>query len=258
MRQNLARALKALGDGATLLNPDGGLQLEYGSAALTVPAIAVVAMVQEGLLTRRGDSVCRTPEGRAFVRRAAAGPADNPFAAQHREVQKKTLDPGADAATVRVNVAESPLQWLATRRTRDGTPLIDRAQLKAGQRLAHDFESGHRRERITQSWDASGVRSAAPRDKLCLGEAAGAARRRVENALDAVGPGLAEVLVAVCCEERGLEATERRFGWPARCGKVVLKLALDRLAAHYGIGLAARGAGSGLVHWGGEGYRPQA
>ncbi|GAB5376336.1 MAG: hypothetical protein AcusKO_27980 [Acuticoccus sp.] len=258
VRQDLAHALKALGDGVTALEPDGGLSLTRGGTALSVPSVAVVAMVQEGLLARRGATVCRTAEGRAFLRRAEAGPTDNPFAAQHRDVRERRLEPGADAGTLRVNVAESPLLWLSTRRSRDGAPLIDPAQLKAGQRLARDYESGHRRERITQSWDASGVRSAAPREKLCLGEAAGAARRRVETALDAVGPGLAEVLVAICCEERGLEATERRFGWPARCGKVVLKLALDRLAAHYGIGLAARGSGDGLVHWGGEGYRPQA
>lgn len=254
MRQDIARALKAVAERRCTLDSDGALKL----TALTVPAPAVVAMVQEGLLARRGDTVWRTSEGRAFLRRALSGAGDDAFASQHRVLETRTIGSGAEAATVRANAAESPLQWLATRKSREGAPLIDSAQLQAGQRLSRDFERAHRRERITQSWDASGVRGEGPRDRPTIGDAAEAARRRVTAALEAVGPGLADILVAVCCEERGLEATEQRFRWPPRSGKVVLKLALDRLAIHYGIAMSARGETARLVHWGGEGYRPHA
>jgi hypothetical protein len=45
-----------------------------------------------------------------------------------------------------------------------------------------------------------------------------------------------------------LEATEKRQGWPRRSAKIVLQVALDRLAAYYGIRLVF-GTGSRLRAW---------
>jgi len=64
-----------------------------------------------------------------------------------------------------------------------------------------------------------------------------AAKDRLWAAFDAVGPDLDGILLQVCCHLNGLAEAERQLGWPARAGKVVLGIALDRLAVHYGIGL---------------------
>ena len=48
-----------------------------------------------------------------------------------------------------------------------------------------------------------------------------------------VGPGLSDVLWRVVCEGEGLAEAEKGLGWPVRAGKLVLGLALDRLAQHY-------------------------
>ena len=59
-------------------------------------------------------------------------------------------------------------------------------------------------------------------------------RDRVSAVLRDLGPGLGDVALRVCCFLEGLETAERRMGWSARSGKVVLKIALQRLAEHYG------------------------
>ncbi|MCK5712807.1 MAG: DNA replication protein, partial [Hyphomicrobiaceae bacterium] len=86
-----------------------------------------------------------------------------------------------------------------------------------------------------------------------------AARERVGRALAVVGPELAGVLIDVCCHLKGLEAAEREAGWPQRSGKVVLQLALSRLARHYGLGESASHAtprAAQVRHWGSGDYRP--
>jgi hypothetical protein len=62
------------------------------------------------------------------------------------------------------------------------------------------------------------------------------ARERFDGAIQAAGPGLSDVLWRVVCAGEGLVAAEKALGWPGRAGKLVLGLALDRIAGFYRLG----------------------
>lgn len=60
-------------------------------------------------------------------------------------------------------------------------------------------------------------------------------RPRFEAAVASAGPGLADILWRVVCAGEGMRDAETALGWPARAGKLVLGLGLDRVADYYRI-----------------------
>lgn len=180
--------------------------------------------------------------GRAWLRRHRATEADeSPFAAQHAAPGRRTaMRADGVAESLKVNLRESPLAWLATRAGPDGAPFLTPDEVEAGERLRADFEAAQMGPRVTQDWRAFLTPASGSRGPGA-GPAEGptAARSRVSSALEALGPGLADAALRTCCHLEGLEAVERSMGWSARSGKVVLKIALQRLAVHYGVAAAA-------------------
>lgn len=133
---------------------------------------------------------------------------------------------GRTARSVTVNVAESPLSWLHAR------GLIDARQIEAGERLRADYERAALGPRTTMHWGARVDGGGAGLDP---GTAHLAAKRRFDAAIAGAGRGLSDVLWRVVCAGEGLPVAEKALGWPARSGRLVLTLALDRLADHYGL-----------------------
>jgi hypothetical protein len=130
----------------------------------------------------------------------------------------------ASGRSVTVNLAESPLSWLAARE------LVTLRQLEAGERLRRDYETAELGPRVTMRW---GSRVDGAGEGIDPSMAQVSAKRRFDAAMAAAGPGLKDVAWRVVCAGEGLPAAEKAMGWPARAGRLVLTFALDRVADHY-------------------------
>ncbi len=223
--------------------------------AVVERAVAQALAVKDWIACIEPGRVARyriTPAGRAALGRmlaaqenAAQGAAQG-FAEAQSGFDGPGMAPGAaDAARGKPRFApgDSPMAALARRRDRDGVAFLGADLVAAGERLREDFELAQMGPRVTANWEhvlsgaIDGGRGGAGAD--AMGGSA-AARARVEAALRDLGPGLGDVALRCCCHLEGLEQAEQAMGWSARSGKIVLRIALQRLKRHYaGLGDAA-------------------
>ncbi|MEH6789360.1 DUF6456 domain-containing protein [Parasphingorhabdus sp.] len=131
--------------------------------------------------------------------------------------------------SVTVNLSESPLGWLHAH-----GHLSDR-QFDAGELLRADWERANLAPRTTMRWDGIPIVRQKRRVPAMLSEpeAQVAAKQRFDSALDHLGSDLSDIAWRIICGGEGTPVAEKNLGWPARSGKLVLKIALDRLAIFY-------------------------
>ncbi|WP_417489525.1 DUF6456 domain-containing protein [Maricaulis sp.] len=181
-----------------------------------------------GMLDETRDGIALGRSGHAAIKRGL----DGGFAAQHRIMRdREILGPSGQLQRVRANTREDvPGRWAVQ---------LDPIEHAAAERFCSDYARSSLRQHTTRNWSlAAEVRQAGWRGgPETASLAAIAAKNRVMDALDAVGSGMDQLVVAVCIREESLAAVERRFGWAQRSGKTVLKLALQQLARHYRLNL---------------------
>lgn len=182
--------------------------------------------------------------------RQVAAPGDiDPQRARHLDLAFRTIADQGGIAQVLVDDSESPLAWLARRKGGNGRAMISSEQFIAGEKLRADFTRAQMTPRVTSNWSAPTGRAAPGRGAGEMTDIVVAARQRVRHAMEACGPEFSGLLLDVCCFLRGLEDIERERRWPQRSAKVVLQLALDRLARHYGFTRDPRGPGNEIRAW---------
>lgn len=219
--------LDAAGNGGYLVRMSADRRRRAG---LLIDEAAFAALTRDpGLRTR--------PEGGWRLARVPAGPtAPDPGRPSLIEGRRLVVEPDGRAVMKTVNLGESPIAWLARRRDGRGEAWLSLVEIAAAEKLRDDFAAAGTVGRLTMAWDAGPKSRGGRGPGVDPAERARAAKARIARALTAVGPGLKEILEHVCFAGTALEAAERSLGLPRRAGKTVLKLALGRLAEHYGLG----------------------
>ncbi len=195
------------------------------SAVLTTHFVADLA-VRRWIREERGDFVI-SQTGKAWLDSGERAFVDSSRLLDTRLVKD---DHGRERYVV-VNAAESPLALLHHRGD------LTASQFEAAEKLRRDFTIAELTPRMGVNY---GMPVGHGGQGPVLAEAMTAARRRFNAAMRAVGPELSGILFDVCCFLKGVEDCEHAHQWPRRTAKVVLGIALDRLAGHYGMRAARR------------------
>ncbi len=226
--------------------PDG----RTARTAVVERVVAQAFALKDWIACRKAGRVASyeiTSAGRAALKRmidaeergriGGLAEAAMPFADQHREFGEREVagDVGSGPKRMRYNLAESPVAVMGRRRDKDGRVFLEADLVEAAERLREDFELAQMGPRVAQNWERflTGGDRGGFRVDNGVAEGPSAARDRVSVALRDLGPGLGDVALRVCCFLEGIEAAERRMGWAARSGKIVLRIALMRLRRHY-------------------------
>ena len=217
--------------------------------AVTKAEMAGALVLKDWVRCTKSGQISRyevTPSGRAALKRVLAqdalknmgqtgfSEAPSVFSEQHKEWGERVVSEkgGSKPRRLRVNLRESPLSVLGRKKGTDGQPFLAGDLVAAGERFREDFELSQIGPRVAQNWESF----LTPRGGGKMGSGTGgfsSAHDRFSSALSALGPGLGNITMRCCCFLEGLEVAEKRMGWSARSGKIVLRIALQRLSAHY-------------------------
>ena len=141
-------------------------------------------------------------------------------------------DPALETEPVFKGSPETPLMILARRRNKDGSYFLARALVDAGNRFHDDFEiaqtvrpDGFTREDWLRCASGAVLSGGSEKQQMLI--------ERVAATLRDLGPELSDISLRCCCYLDGLGLSEQSLGWSARSGKVVLRIALQRLKRYY-------------------------
>jgi hypothetical protein len=217
-------------------------------AGIAMPARQVRDLVAAGVLHDNGVSCGATSDARHWLKRAMLD--EDAFAAQHRIE-------GRNSEGTPLNLAESPLARLAIAGP-DGAAFLSRHQVEAGERVRRFAERAQIQPRVTMSYSAAHTAGGAETNRRAdLGDMAFEARRHLAELYRVLPRECAEVVLDVCGLLKGLQLVETERGWPRRSAKLVLRIALEQLAQHYGLASETVGMESRRAHaWLGESARP--
>jgi hypothetical protein len=226
-----------------------GDEYRIAGSRTAAPARLVLELAGSGALEGDGKHCRANASTRGWLRRAHLDA--EPFAGQHRVV---VLSSGG----TQINAAESSLARLAVPNS-DGDVFLGKHHLEAGERVRQLVERAHLQPRLTMSYSAAPVAASGHHKAAEISDLAADARRHLASIHRVLPRDCAGVVIDVRGLQKGLQQVERERQWPRRSAKLVLRIGLEQLAQHYGLGPFARGeAQAELRTWMDDGARPQA
>ncbi|VAV88412.1 hypothetical protein MNBD_ALPHA06-256 [hydrothermal vent metagenome] len=246
--KRLARVLGKLLQHPQVLTVDGkGVYTgkTSGQAVIRLPAKLAGDAVSRGLLVADATGglivtditknwhcrVCRSDDvPDAFANR---------FAYQHWQLEEREIfDADGDMIIVQANVENSPLLSLFRQKDAAGQRFLSQSEFAAGEKFRQIYEQSTMGRMRAANWSSirqsrSSMRGSFGGDGLHI--RALDAKRQVMDALSAVGPVMDRLLFAFLVREQNLGRVERDLHWPKSSGRIILKIALARLANHYGL-----------------------
>jgi hypothetical protein len=149
-------------------------------------------------------------------------------------------------AAAHLNRNESPLSRLISA----DSDFLSSHHVEAGERVRWLVERAHLQQRVTMSYSPLPVSQGYSGSAGDVSDMAIDARRRVSEIYGMLPRDCAGAVVDICGFLKGLHQVESERGWPRRSAKIVLRIGLDQLAQHYGMGEVAIGrARSGSQGW---------
>ena len=188
-------------------------------------AVAQAFALKEWILCQKAGRVATyglTASGRMMVRRLAEA-AGQGMPGDEEEGPRRG----------RYGSVESPAAVLGRRQDKAGKPFLEPSLVQVAERIHEDFELAQIGVSFLLADWAGCITGGKMPEGAGQGPLSKRAGQRVAEALGDLGPGLGEVVLLCCCYHEGLEAAEQRMGWAARSGKIVLRIALQRLRRHY-------------------------
>lgn len=136
-----------------------------------------------------------------------------------------------------INLAESPLSRLVV----GERAFLEPHHLEAAERVRVLVERSQLQPRMTMNY--SGATSGGRQRSQAgdLSDMAVDARRTLDQIHRDLPAECAGVVMDVCGWLKGLQEVERDRGWPRRSAKLVLRIGLEQLAQHFGLGPYAVG-----------------
>lgn len=198
-----------------------------------VDASSVLTLIASGAIDGDGRSCRANSETAGWLRRAYLD--SEAFSGQHRILTRSP-------AGVETNRAESPLSRLAA--ATGGEAFLQPHHVETGERVRRLVDRARLQPRLTMTYSPSRAVGAVSRGPADISDFAADARRDIAAIHRLLPHDCAGVVLDVCGLLKGLQEVERERGWPRRSAKLVLRIGLEQLAQHYGLGPVAKGGTS--------------